>query len=197
MASFSNEDKERTQLYQDETKRITHKQESRSEEEFFKNLGMTSTVKRFDEYGIPRVAQLLQRSNQFNLRTIRYFEEELIKISNSEEYIPLYLDLSDTYGAYGLIAVVILQKQSDSLFIDTWAMSCRILKRGMEEFIMNHLILIAQDQGFMFITGEYIPTAKNGIVKELYSTLNFKPKNTIWELEVENHKELPTFIALK
>lgn len=194
--SISSEDKKRTRLYQDEFKRVIHKQESKSEEEFFKNLNMASSVKNFDEYGIPRIAQLLQRSNQFNLRTIRYSEEELYKISYSEEYVPLYFNLSDTYGAYGLIAVVILKKLKESLFIDTWAMSCRILKRGMEEFIMNYIVDIARRNRYYKITGEIIPTAKNVIIKDLLLNFKFTSHDNNWVLNVDQWVEFPTAIKL-
>ncbi len=194
IASYSKEDSERTSLYQDETKRVLQKLESKSETEYLINLNMVCTVNQVDSFNIPRVAQLLQRANQFNLRTIRYSEEELVKISNSGEYIPLCFLLKDSFGDYGLIASVILRKIHDSLFIDTWAMSCRILKRGMEEFIVNHIVSIAKVMGYHKIIGEFIPTAKNGIVKELYPGLKFKHENGKWVLNIKDNTPLTTFV---
>ena len=79
-----------------------------------------------------------QRSNQFNLRTIRYTEQEIEQLAKEKEHLTLYFTLKDKFGDYGLISVVVLDKQPENtLFISEWLMSCRVLKRGMEEFILD------------------------------------------------------------
>jgi FkbH-like protein len=118
-ASFTDEDKVRTRQYQEEAKREILQKSFANEEEFLKNLGMVSEVKAFDKFTIPRIAQLSQRSNQFNLRTIRYTEEEVRSIANSKDYFTLSLTLDDIYGNYGLIGYVVLRRMNNkSLFID-------------------------------------------------------------------------------
>ena len=139
-ASFSGEDKDRTRQYQEESLRIIVQKRFADEASFLESLEMKSVVSPFNDFILPRVAQLTQRSNQFNLRTIRYTEGELKRMINSPDYFTLSFTLEDKYGDLGLICVIILKKENEeSLFIDTWIMSCRVLKRGMEKFTLNAL----------------------------------------------------------
>jgi FkbH-like protein len=197
-ASFTDEDMLRTQQYQQEAKRTVLQQSFASEEDFLKNLEMVSDVKPFDSFSIPRVAQLTQRSNQFNLRTIRYSEKDIEAISKSKEYYTFSLTLHDKFGDHGLIAVIILKKEDDStLFIDTWIMSCRVLKRGMENFTLNQIIEWAKTNNFSKIKGEYVPTKKNGIVKDHFLNLGFTQAGDKWLLRIMNFSKQNTFINKK
>ena len=201
--SYTNLDSERTKMYQTEAKRVSMLDNSENEEEFLENLEMVSEVKDFEKFNFPRIAQLTQRSNQFNLRTIRYSEVDIETISNNKEnYLGLSFSLADVFGDHGLIAVIILEKQNgNTLFINTWLMSCRVLKRGMENFILNTLISYAKKLGYSKIIGEYIPTPKNKIVSNHYSDLGFitieNKVNNYYELEVENYNQRKTYIKRK
>ena len=193
--SYSNEDADRTKKYQNESKRVSAQKKYTNENDFLKSLEMVSNIEAFNKFNIPRVAQLSQRSNQFNLRTIRYSENDINKIVNSESFFSFAFSLKDKFGDHGLICVIILNKQSNSaLFIDTWFMSCRVLKRGMENFVLNKLVNFAKDNDYKFIIGEYIKTAKNDLVKNHYSELGFKKKNNKFYLEVENYKQIINYI---
>lgn len=184
-ASYSNADKDRTQQYQVEAKRVTAAKAFTNEADFLKSLNMVSEVKGFDKFNTPRVAQLSQRSNQFNLRTVRYTEDQISAIEESDKYATFSFTLEDKFGDNGLIAVIIMEKgkedlklpetlkPSETLFIDTWFMSCRVLKRGMENFTLNTLVEYAKANGFKQIVGEFLPTLKNGMVKEHYPNLGF------------------------
>ena len=199
-ASFTPEDEQRTQQYQEEAQRAVVQKQCINEDKFLSSLNMHSVVKPFDKFTIPRVSQLTQRSNQFNLRTVRYTEEEISAISNSDEYLTFDFTLEDKYGDYGLISVIILKKQSDALFIGTWIMSCRVLKRGMEKFVLNKIAQQASKIGVKEIIGEYLPTAKNGMVKGHYHELGFTKcdgENNQWILNLESYSDYPTFITLK
>jgi FkbH-like protein len=191
-ASYTGNDEERTKQYQEESKRSALQKSFANEDEFLQSLGMQSVVKPFDSFTIPRIAQLSQRSNQFNLRTMRYTEEEVKEMATSADYYTLSYTLEDVYGEYGLIAYIILHKQnSTTLFIDSWVMSCRVLKRGMEIFTLKQIINFAQKQGFSKIIGEYIPTKKNEIVKDHYLNLGFtNAGDGKWELNMDS---LPQF----
>ncbi len=191
-ASYTGNDEERTKQYQEESKRSALQKSFANEDEFLQSLGMQSVVKPFDSFTIPRIAQLSQRSNQFNLRTMRYTEEEVKEMATSADYYTLSYTLEDVYGEYGLIAYIILHKQnSTTLFIDSWVMSCRVLKRGMEIFTLKQIINFAQKQGFSKIIGEYIPTKKNEIVKDHYLNLGFTDAGDgKWELNMDS---LPQF----
>ncbi|MEM9650403.1 MAG: HAD-IIIC family phosphatase, partial [Bacteroidota bacterium] len=171
--SFSQEDSKRTKLYQIEAERVKEFKKFTNEDDFLKNLEMISVVESFNKFNTPRIAQLSQRSNQFNLRTVRYSEAEIEKIANSSEHASFTFTLEDKYGDNGLICVIIMKKEAKVLFIDTWLMSCRVLKRGMEDFVLKTLVDYAKKNGFETLKGEYIPTAKNDMVKSLYPDLGF------------------------
>jgi FkbH-like protein len=197
-ASFTEEDEQRTKQYQEEAKRNILQKAFANEDEFLQSLGMQCETKAFDAFTVPRIAQLSQRSNQFNLRTVRYTEEEIRNIAQSEDHYTISFSLNDVYGDYGLIAFVILQKKDDkTLFIDSWIMSCRVLKRGMESYTLNAIAEIARAHGFTKITGEYIPTKKNGIVKDHYEKLGFSTTGNTWELDANSYTNKPVHISLK
>lgn len=194
-ASHSEEDSLRTASYRQEAERQTLQKAFVNEDDYLKSLSMTSEVKPFDKFTIPRVSQLTQRSNQFNLRTIRYSEEEITSISESKDLYTLSFTLKDKLGEYGLISVIILKAEKDkSLFVDTWIMSCRVLKRTMENFVLNSIVKTGKENGFDKLIGEYIPTKKNEMVRNHYSSLGFKPNNNHWELDINRYQNLKTFI---
>ena len=197
-ASFSATDKDRTKQYQVEAKRVEFQNKFSSIDQYLENLEMKSEAGAFDTFYIPRIAQLTQRSNQFNLRTKRYTEADITTIAESSEFIGLYFTLADKFGDHGLISVIILQKQQNqTLFIDTWIMSCRVLKRGVENFVLNQIVKTGKESGFQKIIGEYIPTPKNGLVKDLYKELGFQNlKDNLWGLQINSYKEQNCFIKL-
>lgn len=193
--SFSGEDTNRTKLYQNEAKRINTKNRFTNVDDFLKSLHMQSVIKPFDAYNTPRVAQLSQRSNQFNLRTIRYTEDEIEKIANSSNYFTFVFSLNDKFGDNGLISVIILRKEdTQTLFIDTWFMSCRVLKRGMENFVLNTIAEKAKYENYKYLKGEYIPTVKNEMVKDHYKELGFEKAGKFWLLDIEKYKLKECFI---
>ena len=200
--SYSNADIDRTKQYQVEAQRVTMQKSFTNEAEFLKNMDMVSEIKPFDKFNTPRVSQLSQRSNQFNLRTVRYLEADIENISNDNNYQDFSFTLSDKYGDNGLICIVILEKKNkETLFIDTWSMSCRVLKRGMENFTLNTVIKFAKENGFKKIIGEYIPTPKNKMVETHYQELGFLPIDSddqyLYELEVDNYAKKECFITTK
>ncbi len=197
-ASFTEEDEIRTKQYQEEAQRNILLQSFDNEHDFLLNLHMLSDVKPFDDFNTPRVAQLTQRSNQFNLRTIRYTEEDIKQIRKDPDYATISLSLEDRFGDHGLIGLIILKKEdSKTLFIDSWIMSCRVLKRGMENFTLNSIVELAEFNNFETIKAEYIPTKKNGIVKDHYQNLGFKEVDGFWVLNVGEFKKIDTFITNK
>jgi FkbH-like protein len=206
--STSNEDAQRTQQYQKEAERVIFQETFTNEDDFLKNLNMLSDTKPFDGFTIPRVAQLSQRSNQFNLRTIRYTEDDVKRISQSDNYFTLSFTLEDKFGDNGLICAIILEKQDkQTLFIDTWFMSCRVLKRGVESYVLNAIVDLAKANGYTTLSGEYIPTPKNEMVKEHYKNLGFAPTChcghdpqspvDLWQLNVNAYENKNNHITKK
>ncbi len=173
-ASFSEEDQNRTAQYQAEIGRTALQKQFASVDDYLIGLEMKAECKPFDPFHYPRIAQLTQRSNQFNLRTVRYTEDDIARIANDDRYITRYFTLKDKFGNHGLISVVIMEKTGeDTLFIDTWLMSCRVLKRGMEEFIVNSIIAVAKEDGYGIVEGGYLKTAKNSMVADIYEKMGF------------------------
>lgn len=201
-ASYSSADKDRTKQYQVEAQRVSTAKKFTNEADFLKSLEMVSEVSNFTSFNIPRIAQLSQRSNQFNLRTVRYTEDQITAIENDPKQKGFAFTLEDKFGDNGLIAVVILkEKEPETLFIDTWFMSCRVLKRGMENFTLNTIVAWAKENGYKKIIGEYIPTPKNGMVSEHYTVLGFNKLEGLepvqWELDVDAYQNRECYIETK
>jgi FkbH-like protein len=195
--SYSAADAERTKQYQVEAQRVSLQKTFVNEDEYLKSLNMVSVVEDFNKFNTPRVAQLSQRSNQFNLRTVRYTEADTEALGKNAEYKTFSFTLEDKFGDNGLICVVILNKTNkEELFIDTWFMSCRVLKRGMENFVLNTIVHFAKTEGFGKIIGEYLPTAKNEMVANHFENLGFRSiGEKKWKLEVSEYTEKKCFIA--
>ncbi|MGN1235196.1 MAG: HAD-IIIC family phosphatase [Christensenellaceae bacterium] len=195
-ASFSGADKDRTKQYQAEIGRVRLQEQFSSFDDYLKGLEMVAVAKPFDPFQYPRIAQLTQRSNQFNLRTVRYTEGEIESIANDERYLTLYFTLRDKFGDHGLISVVILEKREEELFVHEWLMSCRVLKRGMEEFIVNKMMETAKANGFRRVVGEYIRTPKNAMVEKLYAKLGFTDnQDNTFTAETETFVPNTTYIV--
>ncbi|MCF2218596.1 HAD-IIIC family phosphatase [Chryseobacterium sp. PS-8] len=193
--SFSENDTERTKQYQVEAQRVVDLESFTNLEDFLKSMNMVSDVQSFNNFSKPRVSQLTQRSNQFNLRTVRYTEQEIENLITSDKHYTISFTLEDKYGDNGLICVIVLEKQDkQTLFIDTWLMSCRVLKRGMEDFTLNTIIDLAKKTGYTYVAGEYIPTSKNQMVKDHYENLGFSRKDDKWILNVDNYQPKEVYI---
>ena len=201
-ASYSNLDKDRTKQYQVEAQRVSLSKTFTSEADFLKSLNMASEVSGFTKFNTPRVAQLSQRSNQFNLRTVRYTDADIEALANDPDVIDLSFTLEDKFGDNGLIAVVIMRPiDKETLFVDTWFMSCRVLKRGMENFTLNTMVERAKAAGYKRIIGEYLPTPKNKMVEEHYPGLGFAKiegvESAQYELDVEYYQPKESYIEEK
>lgn len=198
-ASYNSEDTERTRQYQTEAARVSVQKSFENEADFLRHLEMVSEVSLFDKFTIPRIAQLSQRSNQFNLRTFRFTGDELEKLSYNNKYQCFSFGLKDKYGDNGLICAVILEKQnSETLFVDSWFMSCRVLKRGMENFTLNVIINYARKNKFTKIMGEFIPTPKNKLVENHYNDLGFLKisgeTRNLFSLDVDSYTDHECYI---
>lgn len=196
--SFSEIDADRTKQYQVEAERVQLQQSFVNEDDFLQSLNMVSLVEAFNKFNTPRVAQLSQRSNQFNLRTVRYSEADIAHIGTDKAYASFSFTLEDKFGDNGMICAIILKQESpDIFFIDTWFMSCRVLKRGMENFVLNTIVAYAKIHGAHYLKGEYIATAKNEMVKDHYKNLGFTEQNFNWVLNLTSFEPKKTFIQIK
>tara|TARA_B100001093_G_scaffold503354_1_gene557617 strand:+ start:685 stop:2382 length:1698 start_codon:yes stop_codon:yes gene_type:complete len=181
-------DNKRHKQYQNEYQRLKQKLVLKSETEYIKSLGLTAKIDEINDYNVPRASQLILRSNQFNLRTIRYSIDDLKNITINSNYLNFTIELNDKFGNYGLICIVILEKRNDDLFIDNWVISCRAFGRQVELLTINNITKIAKSNKFKRVIGEYIPTSKNGMVKNIYKNLGFRLKEKLWVLDLSNSK---------
>jgi len=199
--SYSAEDARRADQYKEEADRLELRASVTDVSEYLRSLDMKIHVARFDVENLTRIAQLTQRSNQFNLTTQRLNEVECRELMLDEQhYMPIYASLSDRFGDHGLISVIVLNYNPDALLIANWLMSCRVLARGVEEYLMAYVVKHALSRGLLRIDADYIPSAKNGMVKNFYQRFGFEQVfddsgHTRWTLDPTTFQAKMNYIA--
>ncbi|MET3363722.1 MULTISPECIES: HAD-IIIC family phosphatase [Bradyrhizobium] len=171
--TVTEEDLGRTAQYRQERRRTELAASVTDMPAYLASLEMRATIKEFDALDLPRIAQLIARSNQFNLTTVRRSETEIQGLLSRPDYRCFTMRLEDRFGDSGLISVVIAKVEDGVFVIDTWLMSCRVLKRQVEDEIMKEIFRIAEVAGCAKVRGIYLPTAKNGIVAGIYEAFGF------------------------
>jgi FkbH-like protein len=178
--SLSTEDLERAALYAGNTQRANFESRFADYGEYLDSLEMTAEIDVFKPVYLERIAQLTNKTNQFNLTTRRYTMAEIEAIATDPAYIGIYGKLSDRFGDNGLISIVLGRKEATTLHLDLWLMSCRVLKRDMEVAMLDAVIERAQAEGITTLVGYYFATKKNGMVADHYEKLGFtlQPSDT-------------------
>ena len=177
--SVTDEDRERTSQYQGNKARDALKAAVTDLPSYLRGLEMQLIWRRFDTLGLQRIVQLINKSNQFNLTTRRYTDEDILAVMADSRAFGLQLRLTDRFGDNGIIAIIIGRMQANQdLYIDTWLMSCRVLGRQVEPTTLNLIAQQAASLGARRLVGEYIPTKKNAMVKEHYARLGFTVMQT-------------------
>ncbi|MBE5837132.1 HAD-IIIC family phosphatase [Butyrivibrio sp.] len=172
--SVSDDDRKRNEMYMANKKRTELEESFTDYSEYLKSLEMEAEIAPFEKMYMPRIAQLTNKSNQFNLTTKRYTQDDIEKTAADDSNITLYGRLKDKFGDNGIVSLVIGNIRSGAeLHIDLWLMSCRVLKRDMEFAMMDALVKKALERGVKTIYGYYYPTAKNKMVKEFYDIQGF------------------------
>jgi FkbH-like protein len=193
--SVTNEDRERTSQYQGNKARDTLKAAVTDLPSYLRGLEMQLVWKRFDKIGLQRIVQLINKSNQFNLTTHRYTDEDVIAVMADPDAFGLQLRLLDRFGDNGIIAIIVGRLQPDQdLHIDTWLMSCRVLGRQVEPTTLNLIAQEAARLGARRLVGDYIPSRKNGMVKDHYVRLGFRVMETTEAGGSRNLLDLAAFI---
>jgi FkbH-like protein len=202
-AEFSEEDRKRADFYRSNALREAEQEQFKTVDDYLTSLESEALFERFDDAHLPRIAQLVQRTNQFNLTTIRHSAEELRQFAEDPDYLPFYVTLADRFGDNGLISVVIARREADRVDIITWVMSCRVIARRLEEFVLDELVHVCKEIGVTQLRGTYAPTKKNELVAELYERLGFRlveerpDGGTAWEFLVDEHAPSGAPIARK
>lgn len=188
--SLGSEDYKRTEMYRANAERAKMSSDAGDLEAFLRSLDMKAWIGPVGERELERTVQLIGKSNQFNLTTRRHSAADIQRMLESPDWYTRVIKLSDKFGDNGLISVWCGRVDGDALAIDTWLMSCRVLKRGVEALLLNNIAEIARSRGLTRLTAEYIPTAKNMMVKDHYAGLGFSKTGedadgrTTWELNV-------------
>ncbi len=192
VVTLSEDDLKRSEMYKANAQRASLEKSFSDYGEYLDSLSMKAEIARFAPPYLQRIAQLTNKSNQFNVTTRRYTEAEIESVAADSNFIPLYGRLADKFGDNGVVSVVIGHKDAGILHIDLWIMSCRVLKREMELAMLDKVVEEARAQGLKKIIGYYYPTAKNGMVKELFGTFGFTKVSddegsTVWELDISDY----------
>jgi len=199
--SLTAEDVERTNQYRSEAKRQALAASITDMGAYLASLGMEGAISEFAPVDVPRLAQLINKSNQFNLTTRRRSEAELLAMLRDPNQIGFSFRLKDRFGDHGLISVVIAEQAAATMKIDTWLMSCRVLKRQVEDEVLNELARLAVARGCIRLEGVYLPTAKNEMVRDFYSRMGFTLTRETeaareFELKLDQFQPIPTKISI-
>lgn len=200
--TISEDDCKRNATYMENKRRQELAGTMESYDDFLRSLRMEAEIAAFRPLYFDRIAQLTNKSNQFNLTTRRYTRADIERMANEPRYITLYGRLTDKFGDNGLISVVVGEKRECSLHICLWLMSCRVLKRGMEQMMLDELAARAAADGCKELIGYYYKTAKNKMVADLYGTFGFEKiaqdgDDTVWRLNLAEYQKRGRFISLR
>jgi FkbH-like protein len=171
--TFSDEDRRRSDMYAAEQRRRVEESSSMSVDDYLRGLEMEVVVNRVNDRSLARVAQLTQKTNQFNLTTRRYTESDIRQFAESANHDVLAVQVRDRLGDSGIVGVAILRHDNEGTWIDSFLMSCRVLGRGVEDSLLVACLLASRRRGGRDVVGEFIPTAKNARVADFYSTRGF------------------------
>ena len=193
--TLSADDLKRNEMYLDNVKRNQSQISFTNYEDYLLSLEMKGEIKGFVPMYMSRIAQLTNKSNQFNLTTKRYSQSEIQSVAEDSNHVTLYGKLLDKFGDNGVVSLVIGRiggEKREELHVELWLMSCRVLKRDMEFAMMDELVEKARNTGIKKLIGYYYPTSKNAMVKEFYALQGFSKisedaeGNTIWEFIIDD-----------
>ncbi|MBE5835592.1 MAG: HAD-IIIC family phosphatase [Butyrivibrio sp.] len=189
VTNLSEDDKKRSEMYKANLQREQAQNSFADYGEYLKSLDMHAVIKPFEELYYPRISQLTNKSNQFNLTTKRYTQDDIAKAATDTNNITLYGRLEDKFGDNGIVSLLVGHKDGNALHMDLWLMSCRVLKRDMEYAMMDSLVAECKKQGICEIYGYYYPTAKNKMVENFYGLQGFEKiaeddGNTTWKFVI-------------
>ena len=196
VTELSEDDLSRNEMYKANLQRAQQQSAFTDYRQYLLSLEMKAEIKPFSSLYMARIAQLTNKSNQFNLTTRRCTEAELTQIAADPNFITLYGKLTDKFGDNGVVSVVFGHKDADVFHIDLWLMSCRVLKRDMEFAMMDELVKRCREAGIKTIRGYYYPTKKNAMVKDFYGILNFvkieddKEGKSVWQFDIPDTYQL-------
>lgn len=202
LLALSKEDITRSKTYEANIKRENLKKKFHNYEDYLKSLEMKCQYSPFKKNDFDRIAQLFLRSNQFNFTTIRYSLKDIANIEKNKIYSSFQFNFSDKFSNYGIISLIVCKIKKNILYVENWVMSCRVLNRTLENFILNTLVKYCKKNKIEKIIGIYIPSKKNFLVKNTYENLDFtknKRQTNYFEFvyKIKDHRNKKTLIVEK
>lgn len=203
VTALSKEDLNKTALYHAKAQAAAAQAAFADYGEYLDSLEMTAVIRRFEPLYMQRIAQLTNKSNQFNLTTLRCSEDDIRRMAESGEHLCLYGKLADKFGDNGVVTVMDGVQQGTTLTLDLWLMSCRVLKRGMEDAMMDAVVSDAAARGVTTVVGWYYPTAKNAMVRDFYAQMGFtkvsegEDGTAEWRLEIAGYQPRSPHIKIE
>lgn len=200
--SITEEDGRRTEAYRSRARAAASLEAATDLSAYLRSLEMKAVIRPFEAVSMERITQLTNKTNQFNLTTRRVVQSEMERFARDPAWITYSVRLRDRFGDHGLISVFFGEIRSDRLVIEGWLMSCRVLKRGVEQALFAVVLEEARRRGVEEIIGIYLPTDRNGLVRDMYSELGFEKtsesdKEVRFRLEVAIARQPEHFIALE
>jgi len=197
MLKLTDEDKARNRMYLEQRKRVEFKTHVGNLENFLKQMNISVNIKNADDFTIPRISQLTLKTNQFNLTTRRYQEEDIRKFSQDSKKIVECAQIEDKFGDNGITAAYIVNKDNEQQWtIDTLLLSCRVIGRGVEDGILSHIIEKARKDGISQVRGEYIKTEKNQPAENLFADFGFKKEGNFWIFDTNDQFKKPKHLVI-
>lgn len=195
---ITDEDTKRGKMYLEQKKRNESQNISLDLTDFLKTLNLKINVKKSNSFTIPRISQLTMKTNQFNLSTKRYQEEDIEKFSKDNKMLIGCAEISDKFGDNGITGVFLVEKiNSDEWFLDTFLLSCRVMGRQVEKAILYYIINEAKKNNVKKLKAKFIPTAKNQPVENFLPDSGFTNEDDFWVYNVEKPFNMPEFLTLR
>ena len=193
----TNEDKERGKMYSQQKERHNLERNISNLDDFLKELDIKVKIKKSNDFLIPRISQLTLKTNQFNLTTKRYQEEEIRNLSNNANFSVGCAQVLDKFGDNGITGVYIVKKNPNFWFIDTFLLSCRIMGRGIENAILSQILNDAKTNGVKEIKAQFIATQKNKPAENFLSNNGFMKQDEFWVYKLNNDIKSPNHLKVE
>ena len=197
LLKITDEDKQRGVMYFQQRERKILEKSSNNLDDFLKNMDLKITIKKADSFTIPRISQLILKTNQFNLTTKRYSLEEIQKMSQNDHMLIGCVQVEDKFGDNGITAAFIVEKNGAKEWIlDTFLLSCRVMGRQIEKSILGYIIKLAKQNNVNKIIANFIPTKKNQPIKNFLPDCGFKKEKDFWSISLNDSFMVPNFIKI-
>ncbi len=193
---LTEEDRRKGQMYVEQRKRVEFRRSAGDTMSYLKGLDMVVRIERANAFTIPRISQLTQKTNQFNMTTKKYLDEDVRTFVSSKDFLVFSVDVSDKFGSNGIVGTAVIKKKREKWNIDGFLLSCRVIGRRIEEAMLAYIIERAKAEGASFVIGEFIPTTKNIPAKNFFSENGFTEisKSTVlevWERDISKSYDYP------